>query len=258
VLDEGATERARGDPGCAGEYWTYVERARLQAIRRVLPHRAFDRVLDVGCGRGEFSLGLARMLGLSGIQGVDGSGQAVAEARARGIPASVVDLNHDPLPFEAASMDLVLMLETLEHLEDVEHCLDEIRRVLAPGGSLVVTTPNLASWHGRISLALGFQPLSLDVGFRRHYGSILRFSGKSAGHIRGFTRPALTELLAVLGFEITGLSSAPAVVTGQSGFVALLRGLDRGLSRFPNIGSEIIVHARRNAGAFPQEYHHAA
>jgi methionine biosynthesis protein MetW len=246
------------DPIGEQRYWTYVERARLKAIQRVLPARAFGRVLDVGCGRGEFSIGFARALGIAGIQGVDGSPDAVASARARGIPATVADLNRDTLPFESGSMDLVVMVETIEHLEDVEHCLDEVRRVLAQGGSLLVTTPNLASWHGRISLALGFQPLSLDVGFRRHYGSILRLSGKSAGHIRGFTRPALAELLEALGFTAASWSSAPAVVTGDGGLVTLLRTLDRGLSHFPNIGSEIVVHARRGAETTPRDLRYVA
>lgn len=227
------------------KYWTYVERARLAALIRLLPKRGFTRVLDCGCGRGEFLLGFCKAAKIDEARGVDGSPDAVAEARTRGIDASVCNLNKDCLPADDSSSDLVMMVETIEHLEDVEHCLDEIRRVLKPSGSLLISTPNLASWHGRLSLALGFQPLSLDVGYRKHYGSLLTFSGKSAGHIRAFTRSALSDILDSSGFQVDQWSSSPAVVTGGSRPIRLLRAVDRGLSVFPNIASELIVRATR-------------
>lgn len=229
-------------------YWTYVERRRLSALLSVLPKRTFDRMIDFGCGRGEFLRGFCEFVPVHQVHGVDGSPQAVAAARERGIDAIVLNLNTDRLPDDSGSVDLVMMVETIEHLEDVEHCLDEVRRVLRPFGSLLVTTPNLASWHGRISLALGFQPLSLDVGFRKHYGSLVTLSGKSAGHIRGFTRPALADLLQTNGFQVTAWSGSPAVATGNSAGLHVLRAIDRGFSRIPGLASEIIAHAIRNAG----------
>lgn len=240
-----ALESTGSSTAVNGVYWTYVEKSRLTAVLAVLPHRRFYRILDLGCGKGEFLLGLCRTIGTSSPRGVDGSPVAVAAAVANGIDATKVDLSKEPLPFRAASADLVVMIETIEHLEDVEHCLDEARRVLEPNGSLVITTPNLASWHGRLLLALGYQPLSLDVGYRKHYGSRIRLSGKSAGHIRGFTKPALSELLESSGFDVTSWSSTPAVATGDARTLSLLRWIDLMFSRFPSIGSHLVVHATR-------------
>jgi SAM-dependent methyltransferase len=227
-------------------YWTYVERSRLSAVLRVLPRRNYDQVLDVGCGKGEFLAGFCEVLGIKNPKGVDGSPEAVKVACDRGIEATLVNLNDGRLPFESSSQSLVLMIETIEHLEDVEHCLDEIRRVLTPEGHLLITTPNLASWHGRISLALGFQPLSLDVGFRKHYGSLVTLSGKSAGHIRGFTKPALADMLNFNGFHVKTWASAPAVATGGTRTLTLLRSIDRFLSRFPETASHLVVLAARS------------
>jgi methionine biosynthesis protein MetW len=226
-------------------YWTYVEETRLNAVLRILPRVTFSSVLDLGCGKGQFLLGLCRKLGIARASGVDGSKESILEARERGVNASVLDLNHETLPFSDSKFDLVLLLETLEHLEDGEHCLDEARRVLQPGATLVVSTPNIASWHGRISLALGFQPLALDVGRRKHYGGIVRLSGKSTGHIRGFTLRTLLDLLSTSGFEVASVSSAPAFATGDAMWLRPLRFVDRRMSRFPDIASGVVIGARR-------------
>lgn len=205
-------------------------------------------MLDVGAGRGEFTSGLQAALGVKEVFGVDGSPDAVAASLEGGIHASVVNLNLDRLPFDQCEFDLVTMIETIEHLEDVEHCLTEVARVTRPAGCLLVTTPNLASWHGRLSLLLGFQPFTLDVGFRHHYGSLVRFSGKSAGHIRGFTIPALRELASECGFRLVKLSScAVSFETGTAASRAMHL-LDRTLSMSSAWGSDLIALFHKSTG----------
>jgi len=221
-----------------------VELTRLSALSNLLGKRSFSRALDIGCGSGDFTLGYARCLRLDQVFGVDVSEETVEEARARGVVAVCVDLNKDNLPFADNTFDLVVMAEVIEHLENVEHTMDEVARVVTPGGYLAITTPNLASWHGRLSLLLGYQPFTLDVGLRRHYGSLLTVSGKSAGHIRGFTLPALRELLSSFGFRVIGISSAPGVASGDSFILDLLRTLDRAISRVPRLASGLVVAAR--------------
>lgn len=240
-------------PEVDSAYWTYVERSRLSRLLKVGARREYEALIDFGCGRGEFLRGFCRSVNVRSVQGVDGSDDAVSLARGRGIAAFVANLNRDRVPFESESADVILMIETIEHLENVEHCLDEVRRVLKPGGDLFVTTPNLASWHGRVSLALGFQPLSLDVGFRKHYGSIVTLSGRSAGHIRGFTKPALADMLESNGFRAEAWSGSPAVATGNSRALTLLRLVDRVLSAFPSLASELVVHATRQLETTSEE-----
>ena len=119
-------------------HWWY--RGRRSVIERViadlkLPARA--RILDAGCGSGRNMIELARH---GTVSGVELSGASVDVARARGagevIAGSVLDM-----PFDGDSFDLSVCLDVIEHLDDDVGALRELRRVLAPGGSLLVTVP---------------------------------------------------------------------------------------------------------------------
>jgi len=100
------------------------------------------RVLDAGCGMGYGSAELARVA--ASVVGVDISGDAVASARERYALPRVAFLQGScaSLPFRAASFDLVVAFEVIEHLKEWREFLAEARRVLAPGGQCLISTPN--------------------------------------------------------------------------------------------------------------------
>ena len=102
------------------------------------------------------------------------------------------------LPFAAESADVVIMSELIEHLVDTDSALDEALRVLKPGGSLLLSTPNLAAWYNRGLVALGVQPIFSEVSLRGVFG---RPGSQVAGHLHLFTRRALVGLLAARGFS---------------------------------------------------------
>jgi len=121
-------------------YPVYMEKLRL--VRRFLdglPPTA--RILDVGCGEGLL----------------------VEEYRERGYEIIGADLNYESaavrradvtrLPFEAATFDVVLALDVIEHLSFAEQelAIQEIERVLVSGGQFLVTVPNLAHFSSRLS-----------------------------------------------------------------------------------------------------------
>ncbi|OYW11315.1 MAG: hypothetical protein B7X34_03330, partial [Acidobacteriia bacterium 12-62-4] len=100
------------------------------------------RVLDVGCGTGYGTKELA--LTAREATGVDVSSEAIEYAREN---YAKDNLRYElgsatELPFADASFDLVVAFEVIEHLEEWQKLLTEARRVLAPGGQLVVSTPN--------------------------------------------------------------------------------------------------------------------
>lgn len=101
-------------------------------------------VLEVGCNTG---YGTMRFVGVARrIVGVDVSPRAIDAARLRvrdGSP-EFLTTGGGPLPFPDASFDLVVSFQVLEHVPDAPAFLGELKRVLRPEGSIILTTPNAA------------------------------------------------------------------------------------------------------------------
>jgi len=126
-------------------------RDELDAAAMHLPApRGPSRVLDVGCGSGVL---LARMQALGWqVQGVETDPGAVAAARVRGVPVQAGTLEQQAFP--DGHFDAVHSAHVLEHVPDPLALLRECHRVLKPGGTLVILTPNVASWgHRRFGAA---------------------------------------------------------------------------------------------------------
>ena len=89
--------------------------------------------------------------------GVDIDRVALDRAGGLGVETVWADLDQ-PLPFEGASFDVVVIAEVLEHLRLPEHVLWEARRVLVPGGALVGSVPNCYRLKSRLRFLLGRPP----------------------------------------------------------------------------------------------------
>lgn len=92
-----------------------------------------------------------------------------------------------PLEFSDVSFDLVLCSEVIEHLTAPERLVGEVFRVLVPGGTLVLSTPNSAFWVYRVLAAMGWTPSEFQ----------------HPKHLQFFSRRSLRRVLATAGFEIT-------------------------------------------------------
>lgn len=98
------------------------------------------RVLDAGCGTGYGAAHLARTA--RSVIGIDISDDAIAYAREHYPDVRFEGAPADKVPLTDASVDLVTAFEVIEHLADWRALLDECRRVLAPDGMALVSTPN--------------------------------------------------------------------------------------------------------------------
>ncbi|WP_406398387.1 class I SAM-dependent methyltransferase [Streptomyces uncialis] len=194
-------------------------------------------VLDVGCGDGTAARTAAPLLAGHRVIGVDWSQDALRRARAHLTDVVRGELTDGGLPLRSGSADAVLFSEVIEHLVDPDSALDELRRVLRPGGHLMLSTPNLAAWYNRALLLAGVQPVFSEVSLRGIHG---RPGREVVGHLRLYTARALREFVAASGFEVVRLAGAPF-----HGVPRPLRGLDRLACAAPSLSSILLLHARR-------------
>lgn len=155
--------------------------------------RAGQDVLDVGCGEGWFSEAL-RDAGAAPVA-VDVAAEALRRAERR-VPGLVTRLwaHDEPLPLDDNGVDVVWAGEVIEHVADVAPWLSELRRVLRPGGTLLLTTPHV----GRAAL------LGAALSKARFAA---RFEPRS-DHVHFFAPSTLGPLLDDLGFDVDDLRLA--------------------------------------------------
>jgi SAM-dependent methyltransferase len=215
------------------------DRARRQARMLAAVLRGFAGpavILDLGCGDGS-ALAVATTQNPSHrFAGIDWSGDALRRAHALGL--TVLRGSVSPrLPVADGVADVVIMSELIEHLVDPDAAVAEARRVLRPGGSLLLSTPNLAAWYNRGLLAAGIQPVFSEVSLHGVFG---RPGRVVAGHLRLFTRRALTGFLTASGFRCVTVTGARYHDVPRP-----LGPLDRAFCRWPSAASILLVHARK-------------
>jgi SAM-dependent methyltransferase len=141
-----------------------------------------DQVLDVGCGDGR----LTTELRAGELTAADVSLVALKRARKRLPNATMVLVEPGRrLPFEEETFDLVLCADTIQEVQDVPLLVADVKRVLAPGGTLAVTVPAHGRRTGLRVLAGGFEQ---------------RFDPRLPA-LRFFTRRSLGDLLDIAGFH---------------------------------------------------------
>ena len=179
---------------------TFVDR-RVETILALLPRLGPDAaLLDVGCLEGSLTRLYAERVGTQRVHGVDMA--SLAEARRKGVDAIAFDLNSGaPLPYPDGHFDVVVCIETLEHILPTDRLVSEIHRVLKPDGIGIIDVPRLDSFLNLGLLMLGYQPPGIECSRERRYGSINRDSVLT-GHVAYFTRRALHEMLEAAGFRI--------------------------------------------------------
>ena len=172
-------------------------------------------LLDVGCGDGSL---LTRYLDYKPERycGIEAAAPLRAKAEKRGIEVASCDLN-GVWPYEDQSFDVVHSAQVIEHLHNTRLFIQEMFRVLKPGGTALVTSENLTSFLNLGAMSLGYTPFTLmrvcgwftgnPLGL--HYGKETEehvditdpaFAGVT-GHIRALSVLQAKEIFDRVGFE---------------------------------------------------------
>lgn len=211
-----------------------------------------DTVLDVGCGDGSF---LFKYLDYRPklFCGIEAAPALKMEAERRGIKVLAVDLN-GPWPYETSTFDVVHCAQIIEHLHNTRLFVQEILRVLKPGGTALIASENLTSLLNLSALVLGYTPFSLmrccgwylgnPLGL--HYGEHVNedvplndpaFAGVT-GHVRVLSVLQAQELLQRVGFV--------SVRVRAIGMTPLPEWLGRRIERFmPRRGHWLLAEGRK-------------
>jgi methionine biosynthesis protein MetW len=136
------------------------ERRDLRVIAGLVPKGS--RVLDLGCGDGELLAHLIQARGCSGY-GVEIDDANVQRCVARDVNVLQLNLEEGLAVFDDASFDVVLQLDTLQHLRNTEKMLRETARVGRIG---IVSFPNFAHWPNRLRVVMGRMPVTRALPYQ--------------------------------------------------------------------------------------------
>ncbi len=172
--------------------------ADLQTLAALVPPGS--RVLDLGCGTGELLAYLMRARGCTGY-GVEIDDRNLQACVARGVNVIQLNLEEGLALFADSSFDVVLQIDTLQHLRNTEVMLRETARV---GRTAIVAFPNFAHWPNRLAVLSGRMPVTKVLPYQWYDTPNIR-----VGTLRDFRALALRNQLRIL--DEFGLQEGRAV-----------------------------------------------
>jgi SAM-dependent methyltransferase len=212
----------------------------LERALALLKEKGLASLLDIGCGFGGVAAFSAAALGIRDVHGVDRDARAVKGAKGKGVQARCAVLGSEPLPYEDGRFDLVTSFGMLDYLPDFDPAIEEIVRLIKPGGYVLISLPNLASWHNRLALLLGYQPRDVEisqrylVGVHPHYS---RRGERPVGHIHVPTTRAFRELMEAHGLETVKILPGLPANHRRS---PLIVWIDRSFTAFPGFARRFV------------------
>lgn len=194
MLNESNKEKLYNDwhksLGDAESNFETLQQPWYQTVMKLLPDLNGKKVLEIGAGRGDFSIWLAKKYDQANIVGTDFSPAAIELARSK-TDGSLTNLsfrveNAEQLSFENDSFDVIISCETMEHVFNPDIMAKEMNRVLKPGAVFILTTENY--FNGMILMWMKTwitgKPFDSGSGVQPHENFFTFF------HIRSYFRKA--------------------------------------------------------------------
>ncbi|HLJ68959.1 MAG TPA: class I SAM-dependent methyltransferase [Chloroflexota bacterium] len=240
-LDRNLYAFGAGGPYDEGEFLRW-QRQKLETIGAILERLpAKEHIADVGCYTG-LAAPYYQRAGVRAIDGYDISEPALAVAAERGLQTRVWNCDGDACPCESHTYDVVIAADIIEHLINTDRFLQELHRILRPGGHLILSTPNLASWRNRLRLLRGKVPASYPGAS----ATVSHDFWVDRNHIRVNLYSEWKALLEHHGFCVERVvgSTYMQILTGGPK-TRLLKLLDRLALRIPTLATGLVIVASR-------------
>jgi len=138
----------------------YVHLNRLENIVKTMPNKDGLNVLDAGCGEGHLLELLIKKNSNNNYYGIDLTAEALKKAKERCPKAKFVQADLSNIDIEDNFFDFIVCTETLEHVDAYQDVINEFKRILKPGGYLVITFPN-EFWWTVSRFLLGRRPIKV-------------------------------------------------------------------------------------------------
>jgi len=193
---------ARLKPGHSVDYGSYAIKKRLSKVRQYVDFTN-TKVLDIGCGNGAYTMEIAKK-SIATI-GIDIETERLRAFRLKKEKEKIKNvfinqMSGEQLGFKNDIFDLVILIETLEHINDDGRCLKECRRVLKPGGKIILYVPNRLH---------PFETHGVRLGFLTKYSRRIPFISwlpsnvlKKIAFIRSYKAKEIIRLVEMEGFRV--------------------------------------------------------
>jgi ubiquinone/menaquinone biosynthesis C-methylase UbiE len=183
------------------------EESRTKHFLSLLDFNPDSRVVDLGCGNGNFTYKAKEKIGCKMMLGVDGKEEVLIYARKKGIKTKKCDLENIDI-IESNDFDVVISNQVIEHSHYPVKFMNDIYRIVKPGGYAVISTENLSSWDNILALIMGYTPFSMEydsdlykIGnpYSLHNAEV---KAEKYPHVRILAWHGLIELAKFAGFKI--------------------------------------------------------
>jgi SAM-dependent methyltransferase len=208
-----------------------------QVLKELNPGGTFA---DVGCFTGiateRYRAGFSRMVGFDMCQ------EALDRAASRNIEPRYWEAGVECCPASNEEFDCIVAADVIEHIVDTDAFIEELRRVLRPNGSLVVTTPNLGFWVSRLRLLRGKTPWSYPGPSSTIKGDLM----VDLNHIRVTTRSEWQMFFQQHSLHVEGVRGWSILhAMGNSPIIRLARPIDRWMTKNPDCAFGLLFVLRK-------------